>query len=54
MAQSLLLPAAVALLCAVIVWLFAKPKQTVAWTAQAGASREVEAPEVKSAEAPRN
>lgn len=32
MAQSLLLPAAVALLCAVIVAFFAKPRQTVSWT----------------------
>lgn len=32
MAQSLLLPAGVALVCAVIVAFFAKPQQTVAWT----------------------
>ncbi len=32
MAQSLLLPAAVALVCAVIVAFFARPQQTVAWT----------------------
>jgi EmrB/QacA subfamily drug resistance transporter len=36
MAQSLLLPAAVAFLCAVLVLFFAKPKQTVAWTQQVG------------------
>jgi len=31
MSQSLLLPAALALVCAVIVLFFAKPNQTVAW-----------------------
>lgn len=36
MAQSLLLPAAVALLCAVVVLFFAKPRQTVAWAQQGG------------------
>jgi EmrB/QacA subfamily drug resistance transporter len=35
MAQSLLLPAAIALVCGVVVLFFAKPKQTVAWTRQA-------------------
>jgi hypothetical protein len=35
MAQSLLLPAAIALVCALVVMFFAKPKQTVAWTRQA-------------------
>lgn len=32
MAQSLLLPAGIALVCAIIVAFFAKPRQTVAWT----------------------
>ena len=36
MAQSLLLPAAIALVGAVIVMFFAKPKQTVAWEQQMG------------------
>ncbi|GAA3728581.1 DHA2 family efflux MFS transporter permease subunit [Leifsonia bigeumensis] len=47
MAQSLLLPAAVALLCAVVVAFFAKPKQTVAWAQQGGS-----APGREPAEAP--
>ncbi|MBN9151986.1 MAG: MFS transporter [Salinibacterium sp.] len=38
MAQSLLLPAAVAFLGAIIVLFFAKPNQTVAWSAQGGDS----------------
>lgn len=52
MAQSLLLPAAVALLCGVIVLFFAKPKQTVAWTDHRGNSRGVVAPGDEPAEAP--
>lgn len=36
MAQSLLLPAAVAVVCAIVVAFFAKPKQTVAWQGQPG------------------
>ena len=38
MSQSLLLPAAIALLGAIIVLFFAKPQQTVAWAAQGGKS----------------
>ncbi len=52
MAQSLLLPAALALVCAVIVLFFAKPKQTVEWTAQGGRPRGVVAPGDEPAEMP--
>lgn len=51
MGQSLLLPAAVALVCALIVVFFAKPKQTVAWTAHS-ATRETAAPGEEPAELP--
>lgn len=43
MAQALLLPAALALVCAVIVVFFAKPNQTVAW--DAGASGTAQQPD---------
>ncbi|MBB5633217.1 EmrB/QacA subfamily drug resistance transporter [Cryobacterium mesophilum] len=52
MAQSLLLPAGISLVCAVIVLFFAKPKQTVAWTDHSGGSRAVVAPGDEPAEAP--
>lgn len=52
MAQSLLLPAGIALVCAVIVLFFAKPKQTVAWTDHSGATNAAVAPGDEPAEVP--
>jgi EmrB/QacA subfamily drug resistance transporter len=54
MAQSLLLPAAVSLVCAAIVLFFAKPKQTVAWTDQRGKSNLAVEPGDEPAELPLN
>ncbi|MCW5944946.1 MAG: MFS transporter, partial [Cryobacterium sp.] len=52
MAQSLLLPAGIALVCALIVLFFAKPKQTVAWTSQNGPAKSDFAPGEEPAEIP--
>ena len=46
MAQSLLLPAALAVVCAVVVLFFAKPKQTVAWGQQAAQQKQRPSDEV--------
>ena len=47
MAQSLLLPAALAVVCAVVVLFFAKPKQTVAWGQQADQQKQRPSAEVR-------
>ena len=46
MAQSLLLPAALAVVCAVVVLFFAKPKQTVAWGQRAAQEKQRPSAEV--------
>ncbi len=52
MAQSLLLPAAGALLCALMVLFFARPKQTVEWTSHTAMSATAVLPGDEPAEVP--